>query len=149
MKFYVVGKRRLYLYFSLFVNLFSCYPFCFNYFTKKFIQVFEENAFFHNLFYQQLVCFCKIVRHKLPYFKLPFIISFLADFKLLICSEFNKYSCGGWAYIDLNTLNLSHKCTVRLSCLKIQTFFPECWCEVEVLFNKKCPNGRDPVPSWK
>ena len=62
-----------------------------------------------------------MVRHKLTYLQLPFIISSLVDFKLFICSkacEFKKYSSGGGAYIDLNTLNLSHKCTVRLSCVK-------------------------------
>ena len=99
--------------------------------------------------------------HKLTYFQLPFINSFLADFKLFICSnpcEFNRYSSGGWAYIDLNTLNLSHKWTAQLSCAKNPNIFSRMlvWSCSQyfsfsslLLFNKKCPNGRDTLPSWK
>ena len=82
------------------------------------VRVSVENMFFCMLSYSQLIYFRKTVSRKLTYFHLSLIISSFLDFKLYICGktcEFDKYSKCGWAYIDLNTFNLSFKCTARLS----------------------------------
>ena len=106
--------------------------------------------FLRMLSYPQLIYFRQTVFRKLTYFKLPFIISSLVDFKLFICCktcEFNKYSNGDWAYIDLNTLNISQKiCMARLSNAKNSYIFFRIfvWRSVQcfsfsslTLFNKK------------
>ena len=90
------------------------------------IPSFWRKYVFHMLSYPQLTYFRENVRRKLTYFQLPFIISSQVDFKLFICSkngEFNKYSNGGWAYIDVNSLNLSHKCMAGLSNVKNSYIF--------------------------
>ena len=97
------------------------------YYQKIYLtQVSVKTTFFRILFYQLLIYFLGIVCRKLTYFQLPFNIGSLVDFKLLNILknwESNFLNDGGWAYIDLNTLNLSHKYTGQLSEVKNSNFF--------------------------
>ena len=119
--------------------------------------------FFLMLSYPQLIYFRETARRKLPYFQIPLIISSLVDFKILSAAKLVSlinilmvvehililipliFHTNVWH----NFLMLKiHSFIVFLFFLNFCIRSARCFSFSSLtLFNKKCPNGRDTIPS--
>ena len=135
MKFYIVAKKRLYFSFSLFVNLYFCYPFCFNHFTKKFMK----SKFLKKIVFSTF-CF---TNNQYVFAKMSIINWLISSFDLLLVllSILNFLSAAILVSLIDIVVEAEHILTLILlifhingqrsfHVLKIQIFFLECWCEV-------------------